>query len=154
MAKTSPNQNISRIDIEGASGTKGTHGHQVRIMRKGKAVSKFFSDSHYGGKRKSLDAARKYRDSLVNKLGPADTGPHDDPSARNTSGIVGVRRREAVRDTSKWTYYHYFWEASWTDENGERQKRNFSVNKYGEQEAKKKAIAARKRGIAAAKKAR
>ena len=154
MPKASPNQNISRIDIEGAPGTKGTHGHQVRIMRRGKAVSKFFSDSLHGGKRKSLLAARDYRDSLVNKLGPTDTGPHQEPSSRNTSGIVGVRRREAMRDTTNWIYYHYFWEASWTDADGERQKRNFSVNKYGEDEARRLAIAARKKGVAAARRAK
>ena len=96
-------------------------------------------------------AARSFRDSLIKKLGPADTGPHRDPSSRNTSGIVGVRRREATRETDEYTYYHYFWEASWTDASGERQKRNFSVNKYGEDKAKSLAIAARKKGLAAAR---
>ena len=154
MARASSNKNISRIDIDGGKNAKGTHGWQVRIMRKGEASSKFFSDSAYKGKNKALAAARKYRDSLVRKLGPADTGPHDKPSSRNTSGIVGVRRREATRETDEYTYYHYFWEASWTDAHGERQKRNFSVNKYGEDKAKALAVAARKKGLAAAKRGR
>jgi hypothetical protein len=154
MAKVSPNKNISRIDIDGSKTAKGTHGFQVRLMRDGRATSKFFSDSAYKSKAKALSAARAFRDSQVKKLGPADTGPHDEPSSRNTSGIVGVRRREAVRETDEYTYYHYFWEASWTDGGGERQKRNFSVNKYGEDEAKGMAIAARKKGLAAAKRAK
>jgi hypothetical protein len=156
MAKTSPNRNISRIDIDGAPGTKGTHGYQVRLMRKGKAISKFFSDSagKGKGKAKALAAARSYRDKMLTKLGPADTGAHTEPSARNTSGVVGVRRREAVRETENYLYYHYFWEASWTDGEGERQKRNYSVNKYGEDEAKDLALASRKKGVAAAKRAR
>ncbi len=153
MAKTS-NRNISRIDIDGAPGTKGTHGYQVRLMRAGKAVSKFFSDSSHKGKAKALAAARAHRDKLVKKLGPAESGAHDVPSSRNTSGVVGVRRREAIRETDSYIYYHYFWEASWTDADGERQKRNFSVNKYGEEEAKTMALAARKKGVAAAKRAR
>ncbi len=151
MAKKSPNHNVSRIDIDGATGTKGTHGYQVRLMRRGKAISKFFSDSSSKGKGKALAAARAYRDSMVKKIGPANTGPHSSPSTRNTSGIVGVRRREAIRETDDYIYYHYFWEASWTDAEGARQKRNFSVNKYGEDEAKDKALSARKRGLAAAK---
>ena len=154
MAKASPNKNISRIDIDGGSNAKGTHGYPVRLMRSGKATSKFFSDTTYKGKAKTLAAARAFRDSLVNKLGPADTGPHEEPSSRNTSGIVGVRRREAIRETDEYTYFHYFWEASWTDANGERQKRNFSVNKYGEGEAKSLALAARKKGLTAAKRRR
>jgi len=151
MAKASPNRNISRIDIDGAAGTKGTHGFQVRIMRDGKPVSKFFSDSTHKGKNKALGAARAYRDKLVSQLGPVKTGPHTEPSSRNTSGIVGVRRREGVRETDEYVYYHYFWEASWTDADGGRQKRNFSVNKYGEDEAKEMAVTARKKGLAAAK---
>ena len=154
MAKANANRNISRIDIAGGKNAKGTHGYQVRLMRDGEATSKFFSDSAHGGKAKALKSARTFRDSLVKKLGPADTGPHDLPSSRNTSGIVGVRRREAVRETDEYTYYHYFWEASWTDASGERQKRNFSVNKYGEAEAKSLAVAARKKGLAAAKRAK
>ncbi len=156
MAKKSANKNknISRIDIDGGANAKGTHGYQVRVMRKGEATSKFFSDSAHRGKTKALAAARAYRDSLIDELGPADTGPHDIPSSRNSSGIVGVRRREATRDTEEYTYYHYFWEASWTDADGVRQKRNFSINKYGEQEAKALAIAARKKGLAAAKRAK
>ena len=150
MAKAQPNKNISRIDIDGGKNAKGTHGYQVRLMRDGKATSKFFSDSAHKGKPKALKAARAFRDSQVKKLGPADSGPHDEPSSRNSSGIVGVRRREAVRETDEYTYYHYFWEASWTDGSGERQKRNFSVNKYGEGEAKSLAVAARKKGLNAA----
>lgn len=154
MAKTSPNRNVSRIDIDSAPGTKGTHGYQVRLMRRGKAISKFFSDSSNKGKTKALAAARAYRDDMLTKIGPANTGPHTVPSARNTSGIVGVRRREAIRETDDYLYYHYFWEASWTDAEGERQKRNFSVNKHGEEEAKSQALSARKRGLAATKRAK
>jgi hypothetical protein len=40
-------------------------GWNVRMMLKGKRHGKFFADSRFGGKKKSLAVAAAYRDSLV-----------------------------------------------------------------------------------------
>ena len=83
------NRNITRIDIDPGEGKAGTHGYEVRFMRRGQTFEKFFGDSVYGGKRKALTAARDHRDELEREH------PHYSrkevaqiKSSRNTSGIV------------------------------------------------------------------
>ncbi len=55
------------------------------------------------------------------------------------SGIPGVTRITAY---SRGHYYNV-WKANWTSVRGVRRSRQFSVNKYGEEEAKRLAIEAR-----------
>lgn len=64
---------------------------------------------------------------------------------KTRSGIVGVQR---ITDTVKQHPYD-FWVAVWTDRRGQRRCRKFSVLKYGEDEAKKLAIKARRDGLRA-----
>jgi len=64
---------------------------------------------------------------------------------KSRSGIVGVQR---ITDTVKQHPYD-FWVAVWTDRRGQRRCRKFSVIKYGEDEAKKLAIMARREGLQA-----
>jgi hypothetical protein len=55
-------------------------------------------------------------------------------STNNTSGVTGV-------------YYHkrnHHWMAQWVDESGKRHRKGFPIRSYGEEVAKKKAIAHRK----------
>lgn len=79
MTKIPHTYALVRIDIEksahGASGrrTSSTHGYQVRIKRKEKRYSKFFSDDKYKGRTSSKSAALMYRDSLLLKLGITET---------------------------------------------------------------------------------
>lgn len=50
-------------------------GWNVRMMLKGKRHGKFFADSRYGGKRKSLAVAQTYRQALIAKRPqPKDKG--------------------------------------------------------------------------------
>lgn len=64
MEKQKKFKGICRID----SGY--THGWFVRIYRKGKTHSKFFSDLKNRGKDKALLLALAYREELRSKLGP------------------------------------------------------------------------------------
>lgn len=55
------------------------------------------------------------------------------------SGLSGVRLLSKTVNKKKYE----FWTATWTDLDGTRTTRSFSVNKYGEKEAKKLAIEVR-----------
>ena len=138
------NRNITRIDRESTGG-----GYLVRVMRKGKRVSQYFSDQEYGGKRKALLAARKHRDKLEDKMrGYTAKQLSQIQRSNNTSGIVGVRR--AVETDYRWdsepTYG--YWVAQWSPKKGVRRTKRFSIEKYGEDEAYRLAVQARKRGVA------
>lgn len=63
---------------------------------------------------------------------------------KSRTGIVGVRR---ITDEVKGHPYD-FWVAVWTDRRGRTKTRKFSVNKYGEDKAKKLARKARREGVA------
>ncbi len=63
---------------------------------------------------------------------------------KSRTGIVGVRRtRKIVKG-----HEYYFWEGWWSDRRRNRRVHGFSVDKYGEEEAKKRAIKARRDGLA------
>ena len=57
---------ISRIDQP----AKRTHGFFVRLTRRGKTYSAFFTDQRYGGKKRALAAAQKHYRKLLAKFGP------------------------------------------------------------------------------------
>ena len=54
---------ITRIDND----TNKTHSWHVTISRRGIQYTKHFSDGVYRGKRKALNAAKEYKDSIVSK---------------------------------------------------------------------------------------
>ena len=58
---------------------------------------------------------------------------------KSLTGIVGVRR---LTKTTKGHPYD-FWIAVWSDSRGQQRSKTYSINKYGEQDAKKLAIQAR-----------
>ena len=137
------NRNISRIDIE--KGRTGTHGWEVRITRRGKHVAKYFSDKDYGGKRASLGAAKSFRDDQIEKLRPYTRLELVKRAEIRSGNVPGVRLRENVVEKNGWQYTYQTWEASWTPaEGGRRIKRQFSINKYGDEKAYKLAVRARK----------
>lgn len=146
--KSKPNRNISRIDFKNDAGEVTHGGWEVRFHRRGKKIEKFFSDNIFGSKTKALAQARVYRDEIESKLPKLNV--HElsrTPSKRNQSGIVGVRRHEQTDVRGDWGYTYSFWVAQWTDENGKRRTRSFSINHYGEEEALRLAIKARKKGM-------
>jgi hypothetical protein len=115
----------------------------VRICRKGKKYSEYFSDSIFGGKRKARQAAQARYDALVQKLGPATTSTLNKLTSRNKSGVVGVHQARSF--SNRWPN-HESWGycASWTNEDGSRGKINFAWTKYGKANALELARLARK----------
>jgi hypothetical protein len=130
---------INRID----SDSNHTYAWRVRIQRKGFTINKSFSDSHYGGKRKALLAAKAYRDELI-RLVPATEYQiwlRNCLRKNNVSGIVGVSHHVIYKvDGSPG---RQFWLASWVNENGLTRQRKFSVGILGNKRAKQMAIEAR-----------
>ena len=98
----------------------------------------------------SLRDAIAWRDEIWCRLGSATHVPST-PTARSSSGVLGVTR-EVLQAASGRIVENY--RAGWTDELKRVRRRAFSIDKYGEQQAKRMAIAARLAGVAAAEKAR
>ena len=124
---------ISRMDYESTS-----NGWLVRYTRDGQTYSELVSDSKYGSPEASLEAARKLRDDLRELFPPPTWEEFLDQSNKPESGIHGVRRQAAVRNGKETAS----WMARW-NLNGEVTAKSFSVNKYGEEEAKQMAVDAR-----------
>ena len=82
---------ITRIATHGA---KKSLGWEVRVVRRGITLSEYFADGKFGGKAGALSEAMHWRDDAVKKLRPYTRSElARRVTARNTSGIPGVRRR-------------------------------------------------------------
>ncbi|MCC5927403.1 MAG: hypothetical protein JJU41_12670 [Bacteroidetes bacterium] len=132
--KRSPEmKGISRID------SKGTHGWYVRIYRAGKTYSKLYSDNKYGGKEKALVLAQKARQAALETLDKTmgerqrRLVTHD---KRNKSGIIGVSRTTKTNANGDVSLYY---QVTWSPERGKIKNRQWSVRKYGEEEAFRRA---------------
>lgn len=130
---------VTRIDISRTN----THGWEVRIRRRGKNVNEFYSDVGAGGIKEAYEIAIERRNVLEQD---ANLRPYSRAeisariSTRNTSGIIGVRR---TMHASKGKKYDS-WAAAGSPRPGERKVKHFYISKYGEEEAKRLAIAQRK----------
>jgi len=123
-----------------------THGWLVTIQRRGVIYRKHFSDGVHGGKTKSFNAAKAYRDEVIAKHPPFSMREYSNIVKKNNrSGVVGVCRycasetRDMPEEKQRW-----FWVASWPLPDGRRKRVKFSVKKYGEEGAFKMALKARK----------
>lgn len=134
-----PLHHIERHDVE----VDGINGWQVLVVRNKIYKSKSFSDEKYGGKDEALQAAIQYRDEFLAKTDhfAYQMWVRTIVQSNNTSGIPGVARKEKTYRRSP--NRHGYWFAKWTDEFGVRRIREFAVSRYGEQEAKRLAIAER-----------
>jgi len=133
---------ISRVDNE----VSRTHGWLVTIQRRGVIYRKHFSDGVFGGKQKSFNAAKGYRDEVIENFPPFSMREYSNIVKKNNrSGVVGVCRycasetRDMPEEKQRW-----FWVASWPLPDGRRKRVKFSVKKYGEDGAFKMALKARK----------
>lgn len=121
------------------------------MQRRGKKTQKFFSDNGYGGKRAALHAAKEFRDDLEAELRKYTTRELSfRPSARNQSGIVGVRLHQQKDMRGEFEYHYWYWVAQWTDGRGRRKTRSFSVHQHGDEEAYRLACDARRKGVSQA----
>jgi len=125
---------ISRID------TRDTHGWYVRIYKNGKTYSKLYSDNKYGGKERALIVAFKARMVAIEALKDL---PNESKrrlvtaDKRNKSGIIGVSKTTKYNNNGTTSDYY---QVTWSPEPGKVKNRQWSVRKFGELEAKKRAI--------------
>lgn len=124
---------ISRIEQV----DKKNFGYYVRLVRQGKQYAKFFADKKFGSKASALEAAEQHLQELLEKM-PA-RGSLGRKTYRNKSGYAGVALTRSKRRSRVYEY----WQA-WFGSGLNRKSVKFSVNKYGFEEARERAIAARK----------
>ena len=123
---------ISRID------SKGTHGWYVRVYTNGKTYSKLYSDNKYGGKERALKFAQKARQDAVNRLKNDPANKNDNRpnlihrNKNNSTGVVGVTK---ARKKNRSGNYSEIYQARWTNKYGKIKMRQWSIRKYGEEEA-------------------
>ena len=133
---------ISRVDNERSR----THGWLVTVQRRGVIHRRHFSDGTCGGKNQSLAAARSFRDEIVAKYPPFSMREYSSIVKKNNrSGVVGVCRycatetRDLPEEQQRWS-----WVASWPTSAGKRMRVKFSIKKFGEEQAFKLALKARR----------
>ncbi len=135
---------IYRIDHEASR----THSWHVTVQRRGQIFSRYFSDGKHGGKRCALQAAKAYRDSLVEQYQPLSRKEFCLIRKKNNrSGVSGVTRHEVPGRTPT-SPRRCFWLAQWPIGDGKARQRKFSVKRHGERGAYLKAIQARSRALA------
>jgi len=147
MPKKNPRRNISRIETKSSSG-KIYGGWEVRIQRRGEKTEKFFGDRRFDGKRHSLAAAKAFRDEIEaasEKFSVEELARI--PSSRIKSGVVGVRLHKQKDSRGDYEYHYWYWVAQWTDANGRRKTKAFSIHQHGDQEAYNLACEARHAGV-------
>ncbi len=126
---------ISRID------SKDTHGWFVRVYNESVTYSKLFSDKKLGGMDRAFDAAIAFRDELYEEVGKTfPTRRVVRRDKRNKTGVIGVCR---TRKRNQSGSYNEFFSVSWSPEYGSHKCRMFSISKYGEKEAFRRACALR-----------
>ncbi len=120
----------------------GTTSWVVCFKRAGKKYIKFFADGDEG-KAASLKRAQTWRDAMEEKLGPWNKLHRR--SSTNTSGVIGV---SLIKDRTRVGTIVRRWVAHWHSADGIRLKKSFSVLLYGDAEARRRAIAVRRQGVA------
>jgi len=120
-----------------------TFGWQVRLQRRGVRYAKYFADRSLGGQDRSLEVAKGWRDKVLEKLDETEGVRVCLTSARNSSGVVGVSR---VTISGPNGVAYYFWQATWSLGSGERRCIRYSVKRYGDRQAFRLAVQARREG--------
>ena len=143
MKTRSPTPGICRIDQP----HKHNHGFFVRLARRGKIHSAFFSDKKFEGRESALAAAQEHYRKLRVKLGEPKTNSRrfwaELPRRKGRSGIIGVQKLVDRRSRKPVTV----WKATWSPEPYVVRRKQFSVRRYGAKRAKLLAIRARRAGL-------
>ncbi len=134
---------ISRVDHEASR----THSWLVRIQRRNRMHCRHFSDAAHGGKRRALQAAKAYRDDLIQRHSPLSRAEFCTIRKKtNRSGVSGVTRHDTPGRTPT-SPRHTFWLAQWPIGGGKAKKRKFSIKRYGERGAYLRALRARRAAL-------
>lgn len=133
-------KSISRND----SPRKKTHGWQVRVWFKGILYTKFFNDNFYASPEDALEDAIIYRDELEAELGKRRSEkPVITDNPRKPVDFIRVGK--TVRQTGAFVPYTSVpnltevYETVWREKPGKFKRRTFSIAKYGEEGALKRA---------------
>ena len=139
-------KHIYRIDHEPSQ----THSWFVTVQRRGRVYHRHFADNVYGGKRYALDAAELYRNRLIARLRPMTRREVCQIVKKNNrSGISGVTRVDAMETVRGRPRRRRYWLAQWPIGSGKAKTRKFSISQYGEQEAFRRAVQARRKALRA-----
>ncbi|MGA2242757.1 MAG: hypothetical protein ABSH11_12100 [Verrucomicrobiota bacterium] len=143
MKTTVRTPGISRIDQP----AKHNHGYFVRMQRRGKTHSAFFTDQKHGGRKRALAAAQRHHRKLLAKLGPPIRMRRrwwaELRRRKGSSSIVGVQRVVVRRNGEVRKY----WAATWSPKPYVVLRKAFSFWKFGSRKAKRLAIRARRAGL-------
>jgi hypothetical protein len=143
MSRPSSTPGICRIDQP----AKHNHGFFVRVQRRGKIRSAFFTDFKHGGRAQALAAAQKHHRKLLAKLGPPQQLSRrwwaELRRRKGSSGTVGVQKVVNRRLKHPRTY----WVATWSPKPYVVRRRQFSARKFGYQKARRLAVRARRAGV-------
>lgn len=88
-----------------------TFGYQVRIVRRGKESSRYFSHKLWGNKNKSLQAAIAWRNQMLVVLKGSKMRFLKPPKNKTTTGVTGVSRtiKYDHRKDKSYLCYTVFW---------------------------------------------
>jgi hypothetical protein len=137
---------ISRVDSE----RHRTFAWIVTIQRRNQTWRRAFSDRSYGGKSKALTAAKAFRDQILRLHPPMSRAEYCQIKRRNNkSGLPGVCRYVYLDDNDKQRVERGYWLAFWTLAPGKGKRIKFSISRFGERGALKRAMRARKEALAA-----
>jgi len=143
MNRPSATPGVCRIDQP----AKHNHGFFVRLARRGKIHSAFFTDKKHGGREPALAAAQAHYAKLRQKYGPSPKLSRrwwaEIRRRKGSSHVVGVQQAVNRRGKKPTVY----WKATWSPEPHVVRRKWFSVKKYGARQAKKLAIKARRAGV-------
>ena len=118
----------------------------VRLQSRGKNFSKFFKFTDYKSKAETRRVARECYRQLVLEHPKMSRQENAQRKTSRTGEIIGVRR--LLKIDTRWAGNAYeVWEARWSHKKYQRRVRTFSIEKYGEEEAKRLAIEARLIGL-------
>ncbi len=136
-------KSITRMDY------KKNKGWYVRVKFRGNEYRKYFGDNAWGGYDEAFEAAVEWRDEKELELGKPRTDRMVISNRKNGVGTNGIYKTlkhtgATYPDGSRQPNYSEVYAVSWSPEPGLRKATSFSVPKYGEEEARRKAIALRK----------
>ncbi|MDE6432132.1 MAG: hypothetical protein K2L13_01930 [Opitutales bacterium] len=133
---------ISRID------SKTTRGWLVRGYKNGKRYSKLFSDRKLGSPEEALRQARLFYQDLSKRLDEIPARPRARKivykDSRNSTGVLGISR---LRKIGKNGQPLEFYSVTWRPAPGKQKCTSFSIRKYGEAEAFRRAVNCRFDGL-------
>jgi hypothetical protein len=143
MSRPSNTPGVSRIDQP----SHRTHGFFVRLQRKGKIHTAFFTDKMHGGREQALAAAQEHCRKLAAMLGtPVWMSRRDWAEVRRRKGASGIHGVRKIVDR-RFKRPRIYWLAAWSPEPYVVRRKWFSARKFGNAEARQRAIRARRAGL-------